>query len=262
MALPTVCISLGGHTIAEILKEAEAATAEGAELIEIRFDRLYSEPVEVTVQNQDGVKETSTEYVSRSIGDIDVSDTIEKMKSGIAIPVLFTCRAKREGGQFPDKEEATRIKILEEAINSEVTWVDIELSIDKKERAELLELAQEKGVSVVASRHTGSTPESSEIVDLVKDNSDAGDVIKLCFKSRSHHDALQFFEAAWNLRSSGLNYAIMGDGTGGDWPRFHAPLLNQSLVYSTLRDEFSLADEGLVNINDLQIAWEMMGHTK
>lgn len=260
MSLPTICISLGGHTTDEVLKEAEAATAEGVELIEVRFDRLYTKPVEVTLQNKDGVDETSTEYIKRNIDEIDVEATIEKLKRGIAIPVLFTCRSSAEGGQFPNNEEE-RIRILEAAIESGVSWVDIELSIAEQKRNELLGLARKMGVSVVASMHGAPAPDSSEIVKMVEENSGAGDLIKLCFKSRGNHDALHYFEAAWKLRSTDHSYAIMGDGIGGDWPRFHAPLLNQSMVYSTLRNDFSLADNGLVNINDLRIAWEMMGHT-
>jgi len=65
MALPLVCIVLGGNTVQEVLKQAEQATAEGGELIEVRFDKLYVQPVNVTVQNIDGVDETSTEYVAR-----------------------------------------------------------------------------------------------------------------------------------------------------------------------------------------------------
>jgi len=264
MALPLVCIVLGGNTVQEVLKQAEQATAEGGELIEVRFDKLYVQPVNVTVQNIDGVDETSTEYVAREISEVNIDDAIKQLKKGIDKPVLFTCRSKKEGGEFPDNEEA-RIGVLEQAIVSGVSWIDIEIGIEPKARASLLEAAKASGATVVASYHDlESTPSSDDIVEQLEANSDAGDIIKLCYHTRHHDDALSIFEAGWKLRNSSNSYSLMGQGIGGDWPRIHAPLLGQSMVFSTLpteKPDFSLTDKGLINVRDLMIAWEMLGHS-
>ena len=58
MGLPMVCVSLEGNTVEEVLRQAESATAEGADIIEVRFDKMYVEPVEVTAKNSDGIDET------------------------------------------------------------------------------------------------------------------------------------------------------------------------------------------------------------
>ncbi len=261
MALPLVCIVLGGNTVQEVLKQAEQATAEGGDLIEVRFDKLYVEPVNVTVQNVSGVDETSTEYVAREISDVSVDDAIKQLKKGIDKPVLFTCRSKSEGGEFPDDEEA-RIGVLEQAIVSGVSWIDIEIGIEPKVRASLVAAAKESGAKVIASYHDlESTPSTEEIVEQYEANSDAGDIIKLCYHTRHHDDALSIFEAGWKLRNSSNSYSLMGQGIGGDWPRIHAPLLEQNLVFTTLKRGFTLADKGLINVRDLMIAWEMLGHS-
>ena len=41
MADPLVCVSLEGTTVKEMLDEAARAGIAGADLIEVRFDRLY-----------------------------------------------------------------------------------------------------------------------------------------------------------------------------------------------------------------------------
>ena len=71
-------------------------------------------------------------------------------------------------------------------------------------------------------------------------------------------ESLKLVEASWSLKGEGYNFALMGLGPGGDWTRLHAPVLDQSLVYATLQDDFRLGDRGLVNIKDLRNAWILM----
>ena len=261
MPLPMVCVSLEGNTVEEVLRQAELATAEGADIIEVRFDKMYVEPVEVTAKNADGIDETSIELVPRSIDSVNTNESIEQLKKGIEKPVLFTCRNREEGGLFPDNEDL-RISILEQAIESGVSWIDIELSINSKSRGKLLSSARDSGATVVASVHNiESTASTEEIIDLVESSNDSGDITKLCFKTHNHDDALSIFEAAWKLKSGGQKCSIMGLGIGGDWTRMHAPILNQAVVFTTLKKDFSLADKGLINVQDLRIAWDMLGHT-
>ncbi|MDP6888778.1 MAG: hypothetical protein QF454_01960, partial [Candidatus Thalassarchaeaceae archaeon] len=70
--------------------------------------------------------------------------------------------------------------------------------------------------------------------------------------------SLHVFEAAHSLSSSEIKVALMGHGPGGDWTRIHAPLLKQSLVYTTLDRDYSLVKRGQININDLRTAWGVL----
>jgi 3-dehydroquinate dehydratase type I len=262
MSLPKVCVSLGGNTVAEVVKQAEKATGEGVEIVEVRFDRLYVERVTVSVKNEQGEQDTTVEFVSRPLAAINVAESIEQLKKGIEKTVLFTCMPRRQGGQFPDDEEG-RVEVLRQAIASGVSWINLELDLDEKVRTELFESAKEAGTSIVASIHDmKGTPPSEEILKTVEENLGVGDLLKLCYQTRGYGDGLNLFEAAWELRGEDAPaYTLMGMGIGGDWPRIHAPLLALKMVYTTLDEDHSLPDRGLINLRDLRTAWNMLGYT-
>ena len=122
-----------------------------------------------------------------------------------------------------------------------------------------MEEATRKNCSIIASHHdTSGTPTAADIVNQVKDSSKLGEIVKLCYKINEQQDALQLVNAAEELKGEGLKHSIMGLGNGGDWVRLHAPALDQTLVYATMRDEYSLKNEGLVNIRDLRDAWLLL----
>ena len=148
---------------------------------------------------------------------------------------------------------------LLKAIDSEVTFVDIELSIDTKDRNKLMKSAEKSNSKVIASIHeTKATPNAEEIVNLVKENKDNGDIVKFCSFVSNHRDALQILEAANSLVGEESNHCLMGLGNGGDWVRLHAPVLGQEMVYATMQNSFRLSDKGLINVRDLRDAWALM----
>ena len=112
--------------------------------------------------------------------------------------------------------------------------------------------------SIVASNHIPAAHTAEEIVDYVNANSDAGDIIKCCYLGVDHASSLHIFEAAHSLSEGETKVALMGHGPGGDWTRIHAPLLKQSLVYTTLARDYSLVKSGQININDLRTAWGVL----
>ena len=262
MTDPQICVTLRGHSVGDMIRDASRATAAGADLVEVRFDNLYVNRIEVDpiiIKDADGEEISEKQppvMENRPIEEIEVSSSIENLKDGIQIPVIFTCRSTDEGGYFHG-DEKTRISILNAAIESEVTWVDIEISMAKKNRNELVKACGDK-TSIIASSHLPATSSSSEIVEFVNDNSDAGDIIKCCFQGVQHSHSLHIFEAAHTLTDTDVNVALMGNGPGGDWTRIHAPLLKQALVYTTLDRDYSLVKRGHVNINDLRTAWGVL----
>ena len=56
--------------------------------------------------------------------ECDEAGTIERLASGIELPVIFTCRPEAEGGCFPG-DEAARLAVLRAAIESGVSWIDL-----------------------------------------------------------------------------------------------------------------------------------------
>ena len=266
MQRPTICVTLSGCSVDEILADAARATAVGADLCEVRLDMLWvvekvPEPEET---NDSDSKDRQTkpayippEYIPQAFDSIDLSGALEAFKGGIDLPVVLTCRPERQGGLFPGTEEE-RISVLRTAIDSGVSWVDLEVDIDSKIRTELLQIAK-GNTKVISSTHFSEEPDSaSEIINDIEDMAESGDILKVCYNINGRNSALRLFEAAWLLRDSEQKIAIMGMGVGGDWTRIHGPLLKQELVYSTMETGSHLSSQGRINASDLLIAWEML----
>ena len=259
-----ICVSLRGHSVGDMIRDASRATAAGADVVEVRFDNLYVNRIEVdpiVFKNADGeetVEKQPPIMENRPIEEVDVEPSIQKLKDGIQIPVIFTCRSTDEGGHFHGDEKA-RISILNTAIESGVSWVDLEISIASKARKDLVKACGD-ATSVIASSHLPAASSADEIVEYVNANSDAGAIVKCCYRNVQHAQSLHIFEAAMSLSSGETRVALMGQGPGGDWTRIHAPMLNQALVYTTLDRDYSLVKRGLVNINDLRTAWSVLEH--
>ena len=268
MRRPTICVTLSGCTVDEILADAARATAVGADICEVRLDKLWviekvPEPEVVTDSNEGDRRRRPAyvppEYIPQAFDSIDLSSALDAFKGGIDLPVVLTCRPESQGGYFPGSEEE-RISVLRAAIDSGVSWVDLEADIDSKIRSELVEIAKGKTM-VISSTHFSEEPSSaSEILDDIEEMADSGDIIKVCYNTTGRNSALKLFEAAWMLKESDKKTAIMGLGIGGDWTRIHAPLLNQYLVYSTMETGSHLSSEGRINTSDLLIAWEMLNY--
>jgi len=265
MPRPLICVTLSGCTVDEMLKDAAMATAAGADMVEVRLDKLWvveqmpeEEPAREEAEGESRrPKYVEPEIIPQPLDSVDVQGALEFLKQGIDLPVVLTCRPERQQGHYPGEEEQ-RIKVLSAAIKSGVSWIDIEVDIESKKRRSLMDDASGT-TKVVASYHSSESPPSaSEIIQDVEDSSDDGDIIKICYRSSGRRDGLRLFEAAWGLRGSGASYAIMGSGWGGDWTRIHAPLLEQALVYTTMDKGLHLSKQGRINASDLQTAWQLL----
>tara|TARA_B110000444_G_scaffold259360_2_gene302914 strand:+ start:64556 stop:65359 length:804 start_codon:yes stop_codon:yes gene_type:complete len=265
MPNPKICVSLEETTVKAMVDEAARAGIQGADMVEVRFDRLYLKKPQATISEDEEGNRVSTmppvnEWPVMDFEELDVEKSIAALKEAIGLPVIFSVRSVRDGGHFSG-DEKQRLTILQAGIESEVKWIDLEMSIEAKERKALFEAAKAANCQIVASQHEMSgTPSSEEIVTTITSNSDSGDIVKFCSTLKDHQDALQIVHAANALseQDSTPPYSLMALGNGGDWARLHAPTLGQELVYATMRDEFRLSDKGLVNVRDLQDAWRLL----
>jgi len=263
MTGPSICVSLEGTTVKEMADEAARANIAGADMVEVRFDRLYlKKPAHEAVEDENGdvrhVLPPEDQWLVLDAEEVDIDQSITSLKESIPLPVIFTVRPTNEGGHFPGTEDE-RIAVMKKAIDSGVTSIDVELSIEEKQRNEIIKMATSANIGIISSIHDiESTPSASELVAMVETNSTEGETFKFCGTVNDHQDALQIVEACHELIGSKHNFALMALGNGGDWARLHAPVLGQSLVYATLRSEFKLSNKGLVNIRDLKSAWALM----
>jgi len=263
MPLPKVCVTLSGNTLEEMLEDAALATAAGADMIEVRFDNLWLKRVEVIPEDKGDDQRKSRvkkwEFHPLPLEEVEVDSCIDGFKTGITIPYIFTCRPRRQGGNFPG-EESGRIAILESAIKSGATFIDLEIDIDSDERSRLVSISGDS-TKVIASEHGGSPPTVDEILSQVDEMSSMGDIVKICYRLTTKGGASRVLEAAKTVGSredDGPEVAIMGTGEGGDWTRIHAPIIGSSLVYSTMEDSFEVIRQGRINFEDLFIAWDLL----
>ena len=229
MPRPLICVTLSGCTVDEMLKDAAMATAAGADMVEVRFDKLWVVEQMPEPESEGEGDERSRrpkfvepDFIPQPLDSVDVQGALESLKQGIDLPVVFACRPERQQGHYPG-EEKQRLDILRTALESGVSWIDLEVDIESSSRT-----------------------------------SDDGDIVKVCYKTSGRGDGLRLFEAAWGLRGTGSSYAIMGSGWGGDWTRIHAPLLEQTLVYTTTDKGMHLSRQGRINASDLQTAWQLL----
>ena len=66
-------------------------------------------------------------------------------------------------------EMRVRVGILQAAIDSEFSWVDLEISIAQKARKTLMDSCSDS-TSVIASSHLPAASSADEIVDFVNEN--------------------------------------------------------------------------------------------
>ena len=263
MAEPKVCVSLEGISVDEMIAEATRANIAGADYVEVRFDKLYlikPEPEITENEEKEKISKMSPEkeWAVKDFKEVEIESSISALKEGIPVPVVFTVRPVREGGYFAGTEKQ-RLDIIDKAIDSNVSFIDLELSIADKDRKKLFTKATESNCKIIASHHdTNSTPSAEGIMEIIRENKDKGDIVKFCSAINNHQDSLQIIEAAHSLTGDDSEHSLMGLGNGGDWVRLHAPVLGQSLVFATMLNYFRLSDKGLTNVRDLRDAWALL----
>jgi 3-dehydroquinate dehydratase type I len=244
-------------------RDAVVAKTSGADVVEARLDLLWTTEHRVEdksssneERNGDSARiEVEIEQLDMDVVDLD--SALSTIVEAIDIPLVMTCRSKRQGGYYPGSEEQ-RIEALRAAIKCGPRWIDLESDIVKSVRDDLLDLTGDD-TGVIASIHSiDGTPPASMITQEIEDNQDLGDIIKACYVTTNRTEGLRIFEAAWDLKDSRINTALMGLGPGGDWARIHAPLLGQFMVYTTTESGWHLAQQGRINASDLQAAWSLL----
>ena len=262
MAELRVCVSLESTTVDEMVDEAARANLSGADMVEIRFDRLWlDKPEPEIVEDENGrtreVMSLEHTWAVNDLEHVEVEAALDRLADGIQAEAMFTIRGQDQAGFFPGTEEQ-RLAILEAALSRGIQWVDLENSIEGSARENLVAKARDADISIVVSRHEASTPGAEDITAWIKDSADHGDLVKFCSMISNPSDALQLVQASMDLKDGEIKFSIMGLGPGGDWTRLHAPVMGQSLVYATMRTEYALKDEGRINVRDVRDAWQLL----
>jgi len=158
MSKPRLVIVASAPTTAELRRRRDAASAAGADLVELRLD---------------------------SVADPDVSAALAGRQS----PVIVTCRPQWEGGAFKDSETERR-RMLECALQQGAEYVDVEF---KAAFASDLIAATGGRRIVVSSHHFEGVPE--DLIDRVRAMRGAGaEIVKAAVMARSLSDNVQLLQ--------------------------------------------------------------------
>jgi 3-dehydroquinate dehydratase-1 len=177
---PKVCVPMIGRNIDLLKEEARILKSIDADLIEWRVDFF---------------------------DDVNDIDKVEKALSEIRkelidIPLLFTLRSEREGGEC-SVSGGYYFKLYDYIMKTgEVDIIDIELFSKEIEIRELIEKAHGVGVKVIVSNHDfDKTPPKDEIISrLCKMQEIGADLPKIAVIPKSSDDVLTLLEATNTMK--------------------------------------------------------------
>jgi 3-dehydroquinate dehydratase I len=177
---PKIIVPIVGKTEQELVNEAEFLTQIDFDMVEWRADHF--------------------QYVD----DIEkVKQTANKLHSIIGNkPILFTFRTANEGGVYPASVEFY-IDLNKQMIKSGfIDLVDIEVFTGDKYVEEIVELAHQNKVFVIASNHDfEKTPPKDEIVARLRKMQDLGvDIPKIAVMPRSREDVITLLAATAEMK--------------------------------------------------------------
>ena len=176
MPLPKVCLTLTAPTIAEDIALARKY-ATLADIVELRADRLAP----------------------------DETAGIASFPAAAGIPAILTVRRVRDGGAWPDADDASRTKLLE-ALPA-FAYVDLESDFASPQ---LERLAASSGTRVIRSAHRFNGFDKSEAASIDSICRSSDEIPKLAFMPQSLGDIADFQRIASTLPKRDRIFCAMG----------------------------------------------------
>jgi 3-dehydroquinate dehydratase-1 len=173
---PAVCAPLVARNRDALLGEAAAVVAKRPDLIEWRIDFFDA------IADAHGVVETAAQLRQSTRG----------------IPILFTRRSAREGGERIGIDEAQVIELYREVCASgSVDMIDFEMDNDARHLQAVREIGRAAGLPLVLSFHDfQATPTAAELVQrFERAHSLGAGVAKIAIMPRSADDVLTLLSA-------------------------------------------------------------------
>ncbi len=193
-ALPLICTPLVGRTAEAVQAELAAILPKKPDLIEWRVDFF------------EGIADTAL-----------VVETARALKTRAGgIPILFTRRSIREGGQKIALDEARVVRLYETlcALGC-VDLIDYEMGNDPGDFASLRAASRASGIALVASYHNfQATPDAATLVKKFTQAEQLGaDVAKLAVMPQGPQDVLTLL-AATHTASQSLRLPLISMSMG------------------------------------------------
>lgn len=186
---PKIIVSIVEKTQGDIIKKANRLLDMKIDVVEWRID-FYEDVFKISC----------------------VLDTLNKLRDTIGdIPILFTFRTTKEGGDREISMEEYSILNREVANSGYVDLVDVEMFSGNDIVKEIIAHVHEAGVMVVGSNHDFfTTPEKDEIVSRLRKMQDMGaDILKIAVMSNSPKDVIKLLDATNEMYNQYANRPLI-----------------------------------------------------
>jgi len=228
---PLICTPLVGRDEATVLGELAAVVAKQPELIEWRVD-FFS-----------GIGDTARV--------VALGQEIKAKAAGI--PIIFTRRSTREGGEQIGISEEQVLALYDAVCAADcVDFIDYELSSDPAHFAAAVALARKAGIQLIASFHNfQKTPAAAEIVaKLVAMEKAGADIAKVAVMPQELKDVLTVLEATLEAQKQiSLPIISMSMGAYGSLSRLFGWVFGSSVSFAVGQ---KASAPGQVPIEDLR----------
>jgi 3-dehydroquinate dehydratase-1 len=167
----------------------------------------------------------------------------------MASRTVATCRP----GHFSDEE---RRILLETAVMSGASYLDIELEMPSALRHNLIKLAEAHQCRIIISYHNHKiTPPLPELNRIIGKCRKAGaDIVKIACKINRQRDLANLL----SLYAGGHELIAIGMGEGGLISRLAAPLLGAEFTYASADDDNATAP-GQMKSDDMKMFYKQYG---
>ena len=213
--IPKICVPLTGTTMEKICQEAENAKKAAADMVEWRADFF------------------------ESLLDNAACDRVLEMLVKILeeIPLLFTIRTSREGGNVTISQEDYAACNINAAKSKMVDLVDVEVMENPEEKKKLVAELQKEGVKVIASYHDFEKTENQEtLLEYFHEMEESGaDILKMAVMPQGFEDVATIMETT-NIMSKKCEKPLvsMAMGSIGSITRISGENFGSGITFGTV----------------------------
>lgn len=171
--------------------------------------------------------------------------------------IIVTNRRKEEGGRYAG-EERTRLALLQDAVDLDASYVDVEMKTDRLFLRLLL--SHRKKSQIILSHHDfQKTTSPGELRRLFERMARQGaDVVKIVTLARAWEDNFKVLSLIPYARERKQEIIALCMGEKGKMSRIFAPLMGAAWTYASLTRNRASAP-GQLTVRELRQIWEKLG---
>ena len=235
--IPKICVPIVGVTREEILKAAETIRTTAADVVEWRVD-WYED-----IFDFEKTEETMKAF-REALGEM---------------PILFTFRTSKEGGEKAIETEAYVELNQKAAKTGLIDMVDVEAFTGDDAVKAVVETAHECGVKVVASNHDfEGTPAREELVARLCKMQDLGaDILKIAVMPQTRSDVLTLLSVTEEISSRHTSRPVitMSMGRTGTLSRLCGEVFGSAVTFASFG---KVSAPGQIAIEDLKAGLRLL----